>query len=693
MELKVLVRALTAAAMLLVTGNAVLAADLYVSPEGKDTWSGKRAAPDKKGTDGPFATITRARDEIRKLRMDHRLPSRPFVVEVEAGRYEITSPIELTSEDAGTAKAPVMYQAAKGAEVRVSGGRKLVSFEPVTDATVMQRLAPEARGKVFQANLHSAGIQTIPEIQVSTMWAESKVGMELFYDDKPMTIARWPNKGFVNITDVPNDKPVDIRGTKGDLSGKFTYEGDRPSRWTQDHDIWLHGYWFWDWADQRQKVSSIDTANHQITLAPPLHSYGYRKGQWFYAFNLLSELDMPGEYYIDREAGILYFWAPDGTSGAGKAVVSIAPELLTMKDVSYTTFSGFTFEACRSTAIRVEGGSHVAIRGGTIRNTGSWAALISGATDSGVTGVEITGTADGGVNISGGDRKTLTACNLYVDNCHIHNYSRWNPVYKPGIMVAGVGCHVTHNVIHDAPHMAIGFGGNDHVIEYNEIYNVCYESNDAGALYAGRNWTMRGTTIRYNYLHDISGFQNKGCVGVYLDDQFSGTEIFGNLFVNVTRAAMIGGGRDCTIENNVFVNCTPSTHVDARGLGWAADGYSGMKAGLQEMPYETAPWSNRYPKLVPILAENPMAPRGNRIAHNICVGGKWGDFESVARPMVEFQDNLLETDPQFVNQSKGDYRLKGSSPAIKLGFKALPLDKIGLYASPDRPLWKSSVKH
>lgn len=662
------------------------AADLYVSPKGNDSWSGRRVQPNTRHTDGPFATIGRAKDEVRNLRSAGKLPHRAFSVEIEAGRYELTAPIVLTREDSGEANAPITYVAAKGAEVRVIGGRVLSGFGPVTNPAILQRLAPEARSHVLQADLKSQGITDIPGIKTSTAWGESQVGMELFFKDRPMTIARWPNTGFVKILKVPNTDAVDIRGTKGDKSGKFTYDGDRPAQrdWAGESEIWLHGYWFWDWADQRQRVQAIDIDKHQITLAPPLHSYGYRPGQWYYAFNILSELDEPGEYYVDREAGILYFWPP-APPASGEAVVSMLPTLLTMKDTSYVTWSGITFEAMRSTAITVEGGKEVAIRGCTIRNGGSWAVRISGATNSGVAGCDIYQMGEGGISLSGGDRNTLTPGNLYADNNQIHHYSRWNPVYKPAVSLDGVGNRVTHNVIHDAPHMAIGFGGNDHLVEYNEIYNVCYESNDAGAMYAGRNWTMRGTIIRYNYLHDISGYENKGCVGVYLDDQFSGTLIYGNLFRKVTRAAMIGGGRDCTIENNIFVDCVPSIHVDARGLGWAADGLAGLRASLAAMPYETAPWSSRYPKLATILAENPMAPRGNLIARNICVGGRWGDFEERARPMVTFQDNLLDSDPHFVDPTHGDFRLKPDSPALKLGFKGLPLEKIGLYKSDDRP--------
>jgi hypothetical protein len=103
-------------------------------------------------------------------------------------------------------------------------------------------------------------------------------------------------------------------------------------------------------------------------------------------------------------------------------------------------------------------------------------------------------------------------------------------MYHPGISLTGVGNRAANNLIHSAPHMAIYFSGNEHVIEYNEIHHVSFESNDAGAIYAGRDWTMRGNVIRHNYLHDITGFENRGCVGVYLDDMFASAAIYGNVF-------------------------------------------------------------------------------------------------------------------------------------------------------------------
>ena len=258
-------------------------------------------------------------------------------------------------------------------------------------------------------------------------------------------------------------------------------------------------------------------------------------------------------------------------------------------------------------------------------------------------------------------------------------------MYHPAVSISGVGNRVAHNLIHDAPHMGVGFSGNDHVIQLNELHHVCMESNDAGAMYAGRDWTMRGTVIRDNYLHDINGFEGRGCVGVYLDDMWCGTTIESNVFYRVTMAAFVGGGRDNIIRNNVFVDCNPAVHIDSRALGWAADTVdTTMKERLNAVPYRQPPWSERYPQLLTLLADEPAAPKGNIVERNICVGGRWDDIEGSARPLTTFKDNLLDQDPRFVDAAKLDFQLRDDSPAYKLGFRRIPIDKIGLYRRPQR---------
>ena len=364
-----------------------------------------------------------------------------------------------------------------------------------------------------------------------------------------------------------------------------------------------------------------------------------------------------------------------------------------MNDVSHVTLRGMIIEAVRGTALGMSGGTQNRVVACTFRNGGGSAVSVSGGTGHGVIGCDIYDMGGGGIHLNAGDRTSLTPAGHFAENNHIHHYGRWNRMYQTAISLHGVGNRASNNLIHNAPHMAIGFGGNDHVIEFNEIHSVCYESNDAGAMYAGRDWTMRGHVIRHNYLHHITGFRGRGCVGVYLDDMFASAAIVGNVFYKVTRAAFIGGGRDCTVENNIFVDCTPSLHVDARALGWAhdhADGWikeHGEKGTVCGIAYNKPPYSERYPELVNILEDEPKAPKGNVIARNVSWGGKWDGIQDVARPYLTLEDNLIDEDPHFVDAENLDFRLKDDSPAFKLGFKPIPIEKIGLYEDENRASW------
>jgi hypothetical protein len=678
-------RALLSAGLLVAASVCGAPLGLYVAPDGNDAWTGRRATADAARTDGPFATLQRARDEIRKLRKAAGLPGGGVVVELQQGTYELEQTFELVKQDAGTADAPIEYRAQPGETVRVLGGRSVTRFSPVIDPAVLAILDPAARGKVQCADLKAQGITDYGK--------PSGGGMELFFRAEPMLLARWPNEGFTRIVQMVGEAEKRGRHMTHKM-GKWVYEGERPARWVAEQDPWVHGYWYHDWSDQRHKIKTIDTTARTIEVAPPYHNYGYRKGKWYYGYNLLCEIDQPGEWYVDRQAGVLYFWPPKAPQD-GNAVVSVIGTAIRLQDVSQVTIRGLLIEAARGTGISVSGGNQNRVVGCTIRNVGGWGVTVSGGSGHGVLGCDITATGKGGILLRGGDRKTLTPARHFAENNHIHHYARINRVYQPGITLQGVGSRASHNLIHDAPHMGMGFGGNDHVIEFNEIHSVCYESNDAGAIYTGRNWTMRGNVIRNNYLHHINGFEGRGCVGVYLDDGFSSAEITGNVFYKVTRAAMIGGGRDTTIANNIFIDCVPAVHVDARGIGWANQyivpgGGWHMQKKLADMPYQQAPWT-KYPHLATILADEPYLPKHNLVARNIFIGGTWDGIRPKAKPHVTVKGNFHEeTAAGFVDAANGDFRLRGDSPVLAQGFQQIPFAKIGLFAHADRASWPVS---
>lgn len=654
--------------------------NLYVAPDGNDSWSGTLL--ERHGqADGPFATLERARDEIRKRRKSGR-PIGAVTVHLRGGIYWRDKTFELTVADSGSRESPVTYCAYRDEEVRLIGGREVKGWRVVTNPAILGRIDEAARGRVLEADLKAAGVTDFGRMSPRGFGRQvTPAGVELFYKDRPMQIARWPNEGYVRIADVPAG------------GGKFTYEGDRPNRWKAADDIWVHGYWTWDWAESYEKVKAIDFDKREIATEPPHGVYGYKKGARWRALNLLEEVDAPGEWYLDRKTGMLYFWPPEDRRDAGGELdgpvyVSVINDMISMRDVSHVTLEKLGLEVLRGSGVIMTGGAHNAVVNCTLRNLGNRAVVIQNASESGVEGCDISETGDGAVILTGGDRKTLTPGNLYATNNKIRRFSRWNKTYRPAVSLQGVGHRVAHNLIHDSPHMAIALHGNEHIIEFNEIHSVCMETDDVGAFYMGRDWTQRGNVVRYNYFHDLGGVHSHvGSMAVYLDDWSSGTTVFGNICVKAGRAVLVGGGRDNTIENNVFVDCTPAIHIDQRGLGWAKSYFDGsdntLVQRLNAMPFKDPPWSTKYPELLTLYQDEPARAKGNKVVRNICVGGRWLDLlDGLKEQDLLIKDNLVNQDPGFVDAAKGDYRLKEDSPALEMGFKRIPVEKIGLRREP-----------
>jgi hypothetical protein len=645
---------------------------LYVTPDGNDAQPGTK--------DAPLATLAGARDRIRTLK-----PATPVTVEFAPGTYRFANAAEFAEQDSGRNGAAITYRAAEGAEVRLTGGFQVSAWAPVTDPDIRNRLAENARDKIRVADLTAQGITDLGKLSVRGFAMGSPPAeAELFYNDKPMTLARWPNEGFRGI-----EKRTDLQ--------HVVLDTDRLKRWTDEPDPWIFAYWHHDWAEIYEPIVGIDPETHTIERSKDVKPrYGITAGRarW-YALNLLSELDTPGEYYIDRTAGKAYFWPPED---GGRTTVSVADGIIRGENLSHVTFRGFTIEACRSSAVALSGGTQSQVVGCTIRNTGHRAVVVSGGTRHTVYGCDVYYCGEGGISMSGGDRPTLTPAGHNAENNHVHHYSRRARTYKTGITVAGVGNRMAHNLVHHGPHMALSAPGNNHVVEYNDIHNAVYESGDAGAFYVGRDWTQRGNILRYNYWHEIVGATGHGGMTIYLDDQHSGYTIFGNVFEHCSRAVFIGGGDDNTVVNNVFVKCWKAAHVDNRGMGWqkkATDAPNGtLRTRLRAMPYKNDLWSREYPNLVNILEDDPNIPKRNVFRSNVSAGGLWDDIHKGTRKYQTVEDNLVfDNQPDWITLVKDDrgnlvdIRFKDPQAVKAIGFEPIPVEKIGLYQDERRASW------
>ena len=628
--------------LLLALGMPATAMEVFVGPEGKDTNPGTRRKP--------LASVEAARDQLRALGGGKN------TITLRAGTYPRTATLALDRRDSG-----LTLRGEPGA--RLLGGRILTNWTPAADP----RLPEAARGKVVRVPL-SGNLGTLQRrgFGVST----SPAPPELFVNNIPQTLARWPN----------NDQ---WSAMSSGAEGKFgvTVEPSRLARWVGAEDLWVHGYWTYDWADSYERVVSVDTAARTLTTAPPHGVYGYKPGKRFYALNLIEELDAPGEYWVDRKAGALYAWLP----APGETVIStLEVPLITITDADNVTLERLTLACSRGNGITIAGGAHVTVAGCTLRGLGTSGIEVNGGTNHRVVSCEIFDLGESGVSLSGGDRKTLSPGGHVVENCDIHHHSRLCRTYRPAIGINGVGNKALHNRLHDGPHNAILMGGNDHEVAYNEIYRVCTQTGDAGAIYMGRNLTMRGTLIWHNYFHDIGptltakdGFVD--VMAVYLDDCFCGTTIVGNIFLRAGRATMIGGGRDNTIANNLFIGCRPAIHIDARGTGWASFWFDGrdpfIMDGLKEVPYDQYPYAKRYPHLASVLKDEPAKAKYNRLANNVIVGT--GDpidwLDGLNDKTVETVGNTMVKDAAAVSLNSKTYAV--TAP----GFSPIPFDKIGLY--------------
>lgn len=613
---------------------------------------------------GGIAALEAARDRIRQN-------GKPATIVLRAGDYFLDHSLTFDSRD------PAGTRLRGQGRVRLIGGVRIIRWVPVRDAAVLARLSPAARPHVVEAPLSAPGAFSARGFGRAHQPAHS----ELFFNGRRMTVARWPNEGFVRIASPADATPQDDEHGRfiGRLPYGFRYAEDRPSQWKADGNIWVHGYWAWDWADSYERVASLDPATRTVVTAAPHGLYGFRKDQRYYFLNVLEELDAPGEYYVDTAAGKIYFWPPSDPTRAESFVSTLERPAIVADGARALAIENLSIEATRGHGITVQGGEAVALRGLTLTNIGDSGIVITGGQKHTVSGCTVAYTGDSAIEITGGDRKTLTPAGHTVEDCDIHHMGEWVRTYNPAVKVNGVGNRVAHCAIHDAPHAGILLTGNDHIIEYNNIHHLALETGDVGAVYIGRDYTERGTIIRHNYIHELGGV-GLGSMAVYLDDCASGITVYGNIFYQTKYAAFIGGGRDNRVENNIFVNCNPAVHVDARGIDkrlvWQNMVYKTMKPRLESMHGAEGVYAERYPLIrtvLPYLAkEGGVPPEGNVIRRNVFHGTGLG-IRDVAKPYVtDLGDNTTLTDASFFTPATGAYRLPAG-----IAFDPIAVEKIG----------------
>ncbi len=665
---------------------------IFVAPWGNDADPGTK--------ESPKATLVGARNTIRTIKSTDGLPPGGVTVYLRGGVYQLSERVQFTSQDSGTAASPIIYRAYADERPRLNGAVTLDgnSFVPVSDPDVLARIPEEARDHVKVLDLTAMDIDYGQHpfrghSQFYKPWLPSGPETpELIFNDELLTLARWPNEGFSTFPTVIEGGSQPRTGADPDdpdyqtpIIGFAGYEGERPSRWVTAPDAWVYGFWGNDWSDQSMQISSISPADRTLELAQA-STYGVRNNHIFYAFNLLEELEQPGEWYLERETGQLYLYPPAYMATADILLSQITSELVFLNNVSHLTFQGLIFEAGRGRAFQINGGENNLVHGCIIRNFASVAIGINNGRYHGVKSCHVHSIGGTGITVGGGDSVTLTPSGHFVENNHLHNFARNNLAYRPAIRLSGVGQRVAHNEIHDAPHAGILYGGNNHLFEYNNIYDIAKITGDVGAFYSGRNWTTRGHVIRYNLMHSMPGRQGAhGVSPVYFDDGNSAAEAYGNVIHGTAdRAVLIGGGHHIDVVNNLFIECDTPVGLDDRLLNWAAHHVPNLRSGLEGVVDRPA-WLAAYPELADILTREPepQVPHNNSIVNNLFYQSGNNRIASSALPYTEIEGNLeTNNDPGFADPSRFDFSIPRDSWLFRQApqIERIPFEHIGIYA-------------
>ena len=678
--------------------------------------------------ESPFASLGRATEEVRTLKASWEFPEAGVTVWLREGEYRISQSIQLTEDDSGLPGAPVSYRAFPGEKVVLSGAVRIPynAVKKGADPEILNRIIDkDAASRLLQIDLKSLGISDFGMNQTRGgggrgVRRETRPP-DFLIDGKRLFVARWPNPGDIAEMDQIIDPGVDRSGRSGrgesDASsgkfvkeaargGTFTYSFSRPERWKDDQakvSGVLSETWVWSYVGVQ-----INKAKQQITLDTPI-SYGLIKKpgkNYFHFEDVPEEIDLPGEYWLDRDKGVLYFLPPKGFNADSEIRMSMlkSPMIMT-QNASWLNFSNLIFDGSRDVCMAIEGGEGVEVDHCEIRNFLMSAISMKGGKSHKINSCHIHEIGSNVISANGGDWETLTPSGFEVTNNHIHSFGYYIPSGNSAISMGGVGIKVMHNLIHDAPHRVINFKGNDHVIMFNEFHDVVRDFFDAGAIncHLGNDPTQRGTLINSNYFHEI-GMKMEGCKCVYTDGASFGVTIEKNIFQNIGTAQVQNNainnntGSYINMRNNIFLNCTMPlknyfylSQANKLRFNMYRENW---KRIFKKYDFSKMPHGKKYPELLRFWEEEHELPNTNSFVNNVIYNTDvellGGTFIMTVRnqdipieELVDISGNVVfASDPGFVDFSAGDLSLKPDAAVFKQipGFEDLPFNKMGLVA-------------
>ncbi len=646
--------------------------NFYVSPTGNDLNNGT--------FEQPVATFQAAQNLVRNFRKNN--PETPVTVYFRGGKYYLPEPIVFTSEDNGTVKSPVTYNAYPNEIPIILGGEKLeLKWEKYKDGIYK---ASVPKGVVFES---------------------------LFVNDELQVLARYPNfnanAAIFNGFAADCISPEKVKSWENPAGGYYHV---------------IHGHKWGGFHFQitgKKNDTELEFTGGWQNNRPE----GGQHKEFRFVENIFEELDTINEWFLDKKSSTLYFYpAPDMDLKTANFEFASLENLVTFQGtavdpVKYVALDGFKFGRTirtflknkepllrsdwtifRGGSVYLEGTENCSVKNCEFSQIGGNAIFFNHYNKNGlVQGCHISEIGANAICFVGdtvavrnpkfvpyGLRITLEEMDLtpgpignnFPQNCVIED----NLIHNIGTIekqVAGVEISMStfitlrHNTIYNVPRAGINIGEGawgGHLLEFNDVFNTVLETGDHGSFNSwgrDRYWgvpkdktdeivaqnptiilldMIAPNVIRNNRFRCDHGWD------IDLDDGSSYYEIYNNLCLN--GGIKLREGYYRTVQNNICINNGFHPHVWQKNSG---DIVRGNIFGEAHQPIAVDFW------------------------------GKEVDFNWFTNPddlgkvqQLNVDMNSEAGDPFFVNPETGDFSVSIESKVYEMGWKNFPMEQFGV---------------
>lgn len=706
---------------------------IFVSTVGDDSWDGSE--------EEPLRTLEKAIDVANEMREDS---DKLIEILLREGTYSVTNTIKIINSQKDDSLLKISaYQDEK---VTINAGVDIpLSAMNIADSDFTNAIIDKPNaGSVLQYNLKDAQIEDFGEISLRghLISDEKEAQAELSLNGEVQKLAGWPNGEYTGLIKPIDSNEYGKRTKSGIANGcSFKVNYDRPSQWSKPEQAWLSGTIGPNYEFDYYPVSRFDSKEKRVYLSRGALEKYYTEP--YYRFeNVPEELDEPGEYYIDRQSGMLYFYPPEDAPKDSVLTITMSTPTLDVsrkapnsmfriENSKNIVFENLIFKGGRGSAITGKNNSNIKFINCEINSFGENGIRFDASTDITISDCKIHDVGqDGILFVSCGNYQTLSPSNIVVSNNDIYNFARLERSYKTGIDFGYrcVGATAANNHIHNGPHAGMIFYGVNNDIYGNEFDHLVTEFSDMDALYCNNSsypWE-RGNKIHNNYFHDIgkssmNGRHQINVRAIRTDNRGCGLNIYENLFYNIGDGgngngnngigAITAEGTRNRIFNNLFVDCNeayfntlqykeietaddgtlyPDTIINSSGVE-VANTINGAKvADLKKQMEKYLPvYVKQFPELYNYFYEHPNMSKTNEFKNNMIInisiplsnfnGTQNEEGFRGSQMLTAASGNYVSTsDPGFVSYDNGNLELSSSATSLVEGLPKFEMSSFGI---------------